>query len=223
MQESEAALHEAPFEYVCAVVRPDRLLNRRGAYANRWWLHVEPRGGLRAATRGKRRILVTIRHSKHRQFAWIPADAVPDSALIAFAADDDFTFGILQSRLHEIWARATGTQVREAESGFRYTPTTTFETFPFPRPTDEQRDAIAEAARRLVELRDGWLNPSGLDPAALERRTLTNLYNERPTWLEHVHLALDAAVFAAYGWPFDLANPEILERLLALNLEREPA
>jgi hypothetical protein len=146
-----------------------------------------------------------------------------DHALIAFMRDDDYSFGVLQSRVHELWARGTGTQLREVESGFRYTPTTTFETFPFPRPTDQQRDAIAEAARRLVELRDGWLNPQGLDPPVLEKRTLTNLYNERPTWLEHVHLALDAAVFAAYGWPLDLASPEILERLLALNLEREPA
>jgi hypothetical protein len=52
---------------------------------------------------------------------------------------------------------------------------------------------------------------------------LTNLYNERPTWLEHAHGALDAAVFAAYGWPVDLPDQEILARLLALNPEREPA
>jgi len=97
--------------------------------------------------------------------------------------DDDHAFGVLHSRPHELWARGTGTQVREAESGFRYTPTTCFETFPFPRPTNEQREAIAAAAQRLVELRDGWLNPPGLDPAALAARTLTNLYNERPTWL----------------------------------------
>ena len=66
----------------------------------------------------------------------------------------------------------------------------------------------------------GWLNPPGLDPADLEKRTLTNLYNQRPTWLDHGHAALDAAVFAAYGWPTDLPDSQILERLLALNLER---
>ena len=104
----------------------------------------------------------------------------------------------------------TGTQLRR-RSGLRYTPTTTFETFPFPHPTDEQRERVGEAARRLVELRDGWLNPPGLDPADLEKRTLTNLYNQRPTWLDHAHAALDAAVFAAYGWPADLADAEILE------------
>jgi hypothetical protein len=143
--------------------------------------------------------------------------------MVVIARDDEYTFGILQSRAHELWARGTGTQLREVESGFRYTPTTTFETFPFPRPTDELGEAIGAAARRLVELRNGWLNPPALDPADLEKRTLTNLYNERPTWLKHAHAALDAAVFAAYRWSTDLSDEEILERLLVLNLEREPA
>ena len=151
------------------------------------------------------------------------ANVLLDSAAVAIARDDDFTFGVLHSRVHELWARAMGSQLREVESGFRYTSSTTFETFPFPQPTDEQRERVGQAARRLVELRDGWLNPPDLEPADLVKRTLTNLYNQRPTWLDHAHAALDAAVFAAYGWPADLADAEILERLLALNLEREPA
>lgn len=69
-------------------------------------------------------------------------------------------------------------------------------------------------------LREGWLNPEGVSAAELKRRTLTNLYNQRPTWLDNIHARLDAAVADAYGWPADLANGEILERLLALNLER---
>jgi hypothetical protein len=145
---------------------------------------------------------------------------VPDSALVIFARDDDYTFGVLHSRAHELWARATGTQVREVESGFRYTPTTCFETFPFPDPTPEQRDRVGEAARRLVELRDGWLDPPDLDPADLAKRTLTNLYNQRPTWLANAHADLDAAVFAAYGWPADLHDADVLEHLLTLNVDR---
>jgi hypothetical protein len=132
----------------------------------------------------------------------------------------DYTFGVLHARVHEAWALATGTQL---ETRPRYTPTTTFETFPFPRPTDDQREAIAAAVRELVRLRDGWLNPPGLDPAALAVRTLTNLYNQRPSWLANAHADLDRAVLAAYGWRPDLGGDEVLERLLALNLEREPA
>ncbi len=217
MDARSAALYEWPFEYVREHVRPGRLGNSRPAYEERWWIHEEARSGLRKALLGLPRFIVTIRHSKHRLFVWMPADTLPDSALVAIARADDYTFGLLHSRVHEIWALALGTQL---ETRPRYTPTTTFETFPFPRPTHEQRETVGEAARRLVELRDGWLNPPGLDPAELEKRTLTNLYNQRPTWLDDAHATLDRAVFAAYAWPPDLDDAEILGRLLSLNLER---
>ncbi|HEY5436151.1 MAG TPA: type IIL restriction-modification enzyme MmeI, partial [Candidatus Limnocylindrales bacterium] len=223
MSEHEAALYEAPFKYVLEHVRPERTKNKRAAYAERWWLHVEARSGMRAALRGLPRYIATPNLTKHRLFAWVTADVLADHQLIAFARGDDYTFGVLHSRAHELWARATGTQLREVESGFRYTPTTCFETFPFPRPTDDQREDIGAAAYALDQLRKGWLNPPGLDPAALAVRTLTNLYNERPTWLAHAHAALDAAVFTAYGWPADLPDDEILARLLALNLGPPPA
>jgi hypothetical protein len=79
---------------------------------------------------------------------------------------------------------------------------------------------IATAARELVEKRDAWLNPPGASEAELKKRTLTNLYNQRPTWLDLAHKKLDTAVLTAYGWPNDLTDEQILERLLALNLER---
>ncbi|MGC9396350.1 MAG: class I SAM-dependent DNA methyltransferase, partial [Anaerolineae bacterium] len=96
--------------------------------------------------------------------------------------------------------------------------------FPWPpgkEPQDNPKvEAIAQAARELVEKRDRWLNPGSLSASALKKRTLTNLYNQRPTWLALAHEKLDEAVFDAYGWPHDLSDDEILERLLALNLER---
>jgi len=112
-----------------------------------------------------------------------------------------------------------GTQLRESESGLRYAPRP-YETFPFPEPTEEQRDEIAAAAKRLDELRRGWLDPVGATDDELKVRTLTNLYNERPTWLRDIHDRLDRAVLAAYGWPVDVTNEDLLGRLLALNLER---
>ena len=57
----------------------------------------------------------------------------------------------------------------------------------------------------------------------LAKRTLTNLYNERPAWLDQAHKKLDAAVFVAYGWEPTMSEAEILEKLLALNLERSRA
>ncbi len=87
---------------------------------------------------------------------------------------------------------------------------------------------MATAAAELDPLRNGWLNPAPagglpLPESELKQRTLTNLYNQRPTWLANAHAALDAAVFAAYPWPDGLGDEEILQRLLRLNLEREPA
>lgn len=79
--------------------------------------------------------------------------------------------------------------------------------------------------QRLGKSRDGpqgdaWLNPSDASEAELKKRTLTNLYNARPTWLDNAHKKLDTAVSAANGWPADLSDEAILERLLALNGER---
>ncbi len=208
MSVSDAALYEAPFEYVLNNIKPMRDGNRDAKFRNYWWLHGRPRVEMRWAIKGLNRYIATPATAKHRVFKWLSADVLPDHSLIIVASDDDYTLGVLQSRIHELWARALGTQLREAESGFRYTPSTCFETFPFPHPTDDQRDAVALAAAELNRLREN------------DTRTLTNLYNARPTWLDNAHRTLDAAVSAAYGWPADLAEGEILERLLALNLER---
>ena len=137
-----------------------------------------------------------------------------------------------------------------------YNNQTCFETFPFPEnltpnlPAASYADnphaqAIAAAARNLVEKRDLWLNPPDLvervpevvpgypdrlvprtakAAAILKSRTLTNLYNTRGTpegvWLDNLHRDLDAAVAAAYGWPADLPDDDILARLLELNHAR---
>ena len=220
MPSEQAARYEAPFEYVNAWVRPQRETSR--STISSWWLHERPRPEMREAVRHLSRLIVTPRVSKHRLFAWIEKETLPDSATIAIARDDDYTFGVLHSRFHELWALAMGTQL---ESRPRYTPTTCFETFPFPEPDEAQRAAVAAAAARLNQLREGWLNPPNATASELKKRTLTNLYNQRPTWLVNDHAALDAAVAAAYGWPDGLSDVDILERLLALNLQRsaEPA
>ena len=215
MSMEKAALYEAPFEYANAHVRPQR--ERSRSTISNWWLHERSRPEMRKALQSIDRYIATPRVSKHRLFAWMGSEILSDSAIIAVAREDDYIFGVLHSRFHELWALAIGTQL---ETRPRYTPTTCFETFPFPRPTEEQREAIGAAAAELNLLREGWLNPPGVSAAELRKRTLTNLYNQRPTWLEIIHARLDAAVGDAYGWPADLADAEILERLLALNLER---
>jgi type II restriction/modification system DNA methylase subunit YeeA len=215
-----AALYERPFAYVERHVKPEREGNRREAYAQRWWLHAEPRPALREALAPLRRYIATPTVAKHRLFVWLTSTTVPDHQLIVIARDDDYTFGVLHSRAHELWSLRLGTSLEDRP---RYTPITTFETFPFPRPTEAQREAIAEAARDLDTKRNAWLDPQGASEIELRKRTLTNLYNERPAWLRLAHERLDVAVLTAYGWPADIADDDLLERLLALNFTREPA
>ena len=225
MPMESASLYESPFEYVNENIRSLRLKNRDLRFRTYWWRLGRSRLQFRETVKSLDRYIATPRVSKHRLFVWVSSDVLPDSAVVAVARSDDYTFGVLHSRIHELWARSLGTQLREVESGFRYTPTSTFETFPFPEPTPEQKDKIADAAQRLDALRQGWLNPppDSIGPTQLKRRTLTNLYNDLPVWLELSHKSLDAVVFAAYGWSPDLSDGEIVARLLGLNLGREKA
>jgi hypothetical protein len=318
---AQAEVFRKPHAIVVARVKPHRDANRDKWLRENWWRPQRMRPEMRASIRPLERFLVTTTTSKHRVFLWLQHPVLPDHQLIVFARSDDYFFGILHSRFHELWARAQGTQLREKESGFRYTPTTCFETFPFPLPDDLQslppapvtpprprkpepdrtwaemmaahfymakeepppyksevqspksemerhRAAIAAAAKELNNLRERWLNPPEwtverilefpgavngpwaryLDPntvnlktgvgivryprleprdaecaTRLKSRTLTKLYNERPAWLDAAHRNLDAAVAAAYGWPADLTDEQVLERLLALNQERAGA
>jgi hypothetical protein len=226
MSAQEAALYEAPFEYVRKVVFPKREHHKEKIQREKWWLHARPSPKYRKILATQDRYLATSVVSKHRVFLWLDSTVLVDHAIVVFAFRDDYYLGILQSSVHEIWARRLATQVRDSESGCRYTPQSTFETFPFPwppgsEPTDSLIvEAIAKAALELVEKRDAWLNPPDATEAELKKRTLTNLYNARPTWLADAHRKLDEAVFAAYGWPATLTDVKLLERLLKLNHER---
>ena len=225
MPANEAALYELPFEYVRRVVKPVRDRNRDTLMRVNWWLHGRSRPALREALKGKARCIITPEVAKHRIFVWMSTDVVPDHKLHVIARADAYFLGVLHSRVHELWSLAQCSWIGVGNDP-SYSSSRTFGTFPFPwspgkEPNSDPRaEAIALAANELVEKRDAWLNPPGASAGELKKRTLTNLYNERPQWLEDAHRALDKAVQAAYGWPENLSDPEILERLLALNRER---
>ena len=175
-----------------------------------------------------KRCIVTPGTSKYRIFAWMNTEIVPDQQLRVFPRDDDYFFGMLHCHIHEIWSLANAAWMGVGNDP-RYSADSTFETYPFPWPPGREPkdsplvESIAEAARELVAKRDAWLNPPDATAEELRKRTLTNLYNARPSWLAEAHRKLDEAVFAAYGWPASLTDAELLERLLALNHERAAA
>jgi type II restriction/modification system DNA methylase subunit YeeA len=258
MDETEAAQFELPFQYLVENVKPGSVVKQTRGYAQHWWRHERPRPDMWTAIARKSRYVVTPRVAKHRIFVWLERVICPDSATIATAREDDTSFGILHSRMHEKWSLGLGTWLGVGNDP-RYTPSTTFETFPFPEgltpnipaagyANDPRAIAIAKAAAKLNELRENWLNPEDLvrrepevvpgypdrilpvnEEAAkeLKKRTLTNLYNQRPAWLDNAHRDLDAAVAAAYGWKDwgkdGLPDEEILARLFKLNQERAKA
>ena len=251
MSERDAALYEAPFAYVVKHVKPIRQRNRRKSRRETWHRHGEPGLNMRKALKGVSRYIATPRVAKHRLFVWRDARTCPDTRVVVIARDDDTTLGILHSRFHEAWSLKLCSW-HGVGNDPTYNPTTIFQTFPFPEgltpdiPAAEYADdpraiAIAEAARRLVELRDRWLNPPQWvewvdEPVAgypkrpvptaaapireLRRRTLTNLYNERPQWLTDAHAELDAAVAAAYGWNAAVSAENALRELMKNNTKR---
>jgi len=262
--EADASMFEAPFETLKEAwelenqnralsipPKPALRLNEPATLAT-WWQHQRSRPEMDLALSGFQRYIVTLELAKHRTFKFMPKGTKTSGSVYAIARDDDTTFGILHSRFHEAWSLRMGTSLEDRP---RYTPSSTFETFPFPEglspniPAEDNADdpgaiAIAKAAKELNEKREAWLNPPDLvrlepevvegfpdriipvDEAAekeLKKRTLTNLYNKRPTWLNGLHARLDAAVAAAYGWPADIEEEEFLAKLLELNLARSSA
>ncbi len=239
-----AKQYEAPFDYVVQNVKPIRDNNRRVRTRMRWWIHGESCPGMRNALVNLERFICTPLVSKHRIFVWQRKKLLPSNLLIAIARNDDYFFGVLHSKLHELWSLRMGTRLGKGNDP-RYTPTTTFQTFPFPWPPGKEDrqsaayQAISRAAKRLNAERHAWLNLEGVGGRALKERTLTNLYNALQAFrgldsmkvkaaadfaprLDELHQALDVAVCAAYGWEPAILDDdeEILRRLLALNLAR---
>ncbi len=175
-----------------------------------WWKHT--RGRLEVITELTKltRYIVCSRVTKRPIFDFVSIRIRPDTALMAFAFEDDYSFGILQSDMHWRWFTEKASTLK---SDYRYTPNSVFDTFPWPQsPGAAQVKAVAEAGRALHEYRRERMNRS-------ETLTLRDLYRslELPGQnpLKDLHAALDAAVLAAYG--FDTAG-DVLAQLLALNL-----
>lgn len=221
--------HPGVYQHLLETVRPDRDRNVRQAYREAWWVFGEPRRELRAALEGLNRYIVTVEIGKHRWFRFLEAEVRPDNRLVCIASDDPFILGVLSSRVHLAWARATGGLLEDRPV---YAKTACFDRFAFPNATIQQREDIAVLAEELDRLR---LEVLTRDPEL----TMTGLYNARDRLggtmspeeqavhqsgcigvLDHLHARIDALVIATYGWPQDVTEEEMVQRLVALNAER---
>lgn len=231
------------YQYLLSTVKVDRGKQAERSptkdaqqYYRDWWLFGKPRQELRPALTGLKRYIVTVETAKHRVFKFLRAGVLPDNMLVAIASDDAYSLGVLSSKHHIAWALRAGGWLGVGNDP-RYSKSRCFDPFPFPDTNDLQKHRIRQIAERLDAHRKRVL-------AEHEHFTLTGLYNVREKLqagtapadlaaadrriiddglvgiLNEDHDKLDAAVAAAYGWPADLPETEILARLVALNQER---
>jgi hypothetical protein len=224
-------IHPTAFQQVMDRVKPLRDTNKRDSIRDLWWRFAWERPVIRAAIKGLGRYMVTLSVSKHRFFVFIPELAVWDGALFAIASNDAFHLGVLSSRVHLVWADAAGGTLEDRPT---WTNGTCFDPFPFPACSPAQQAAIRALGEELDAHRKR-------QQAAHPGLTLTGMYNvlaklrsgaaltakEKAiheqglcSVLRDLHDRLDAAVAAAYGWPVDLPDDELLARLVALNAAR---
>ena len=230
MSERAAALYDLPFQHVLEHVKTDRQSARTERLRSLWWIHEAWRPGMRAALAPLTRFIATPVTSKHRFFVWLDPETVADATVVVIAREDDYTFGVLHSRIHQLWALSQAPRLGVGNDP-RYVHTQCFNSFPFPWPlssseldlTEVQqshRTSISVAARALDDVRENWLRPRGVDPSLLTDRTMTALYNRPFPARDVAHRDIDDAVFAAYGWSPNLSDNDILENLLELNRMR---
>jgi restriction-modification enzyme MmeI-like protein len=232
-QEESRAANPAAFQHVIDYVKPERDHNRRDSIRQLWWRFGWERPVLRKALEGLTRYIATTETAKHQVFQFIHSDILPDHKVVAIASDDSFVLGVLSSRIHVAWALASGGRMGVGNDPV-YNKTKCFDTFPFPDNSDDQKQKVRAIAEDLDAHRK---RQQALYPGL----ALTDMYNvleklrsgepltarEKTTHeqglvsvLRQLHDDLDAAVFAAYGWPANLSDEEVLERLVALNRER---
>jgi hypothetical protein len=221
------------YNYLLHTAKPERAVNRNKKFAEDWWVIGHPRQIFRSYSKDLSRFIITPETAKHRFFSMLDKTTAPDSTLVTFGFEDYYSLGVLSSRIHVSLALKSGGRLGVGNDP-RYNKTRCFDTFPFPETTESQKQKIRNLAERL----DGHRKrQQSLHP----KLTLTGIYNvlekeragdiltdkERKIYqdgligvLHELHDELNAAVAEAYGWPADLPEADILQRLVDLNAER---
>lgn len=233
LSEKEAMQYGIPYQILSNTVKPERVVNREARTASKWWLFRRSGEGIRKPLRGLKWFIATVYTSKHRVFTTLDIKTLPDSTIVVLGFDDEYYLGILSSRIHVTWAFAAGGRLGVGNDS-RYNNTLCFDTFPFPVATQALKEQIGSLAEQLDSHRRK-------QQAHHPKLTITDMYNVLEklrsgealspkeqkiheqglvSILLQLHQELDTVVAAAYGWPANLSEEEILERLVALNKER---
>jgi hypothetical protein len=210
----EAMAYPAALDLVRARVKPERDGNKRKTRRERWWRWAEVAVGLRNATYLLSRYIAGNAQGKRFLFTWQTPEVCPSNLTNVFAFDDDYAIGVLTSTVHQVWARSESSTLRV---DLRYTPTSCFETFPWPEPDAQQRERIGALAAELITARQAI--------TVRENIGLTAFYNalEEGAWqaVAKLHRDLDHAVLTAYGYPRALREDrlELKARLAGLHAD----
>ncbi len=218
------------YEHLLRTVKPERDANARPKLKRDWWLFGEPRKTLRAGLVGLSRYIATVETSKHRYFQFLDSSIVPEHKLVVVAVSDAFILGVLGSRIHVTYALRSGSTLEDRPV---YPASVCFQTFPFPDCPEPQKEKIRALAEELDAHRKRAQEKHGLGLTAIYN-VLEKVRANQPltakeqlihdqalvSTLRHLHDQIDAAVAAAYGWPWPLTDEEILARVVALNAER---
>ena len=232
-QDGLRAVYPDAFQWLHDRVLPERLTNPREKYRRDWWLHAEPRGRFRQALKGLRRFIVTSRTARHRVFQFLDDRYLPETKVLVLAFDDAYSLGVLSSKVHVTFANVAGAWLGVGNDS-TYNHSDCLEKFPFPACTAATKARIRQIAeeldahRKRVQAQHPDLTLTGMYNV-LEKLRAGEALNPKEkqihdaglvSVLRQLHDDLDAAVFAAYGWPPTLTDAEILERVVALNAER---
>lgn len=218
------------------LVKPTRMSDKRGTYKTYWWRPGESGAALYRAAHGLERCLVASRVTKHLVLSFQPTKPFFAESLYVFPLPAHTAFAVLQSRIHEPWARLLSSSMK---NDLRYTASDCFETFPFPEPDPRAvLPALEDVGARLYDTRAAYMieTQQGLTQT-YNRLKDPDCHDPEIETLRRLHEEMDRAVLDAYGWT-DLEVPpccpttpaehqalerfkdEVIDRLFVLNAER---
>ncbi|MBW4477120.1 MAG: N-6 DNA methylase [Tolypothrix brevis GSE-NOS-MK-07-07A] len=210
MSIEEASNYILPFRHVETFVKPERLNNRERILQQKWWIFKRTNEAMRTAITNLSCYFTVPRVSKWAVFIPASINWLAGDKSVVLTNDDFYVFGIVSSIVHRIWMNAQKSTLGETTA---YTPTSCFETFPFPQTPDAKLvNQIRTKAGELHQYRTQQMEAKQWGITTLYNK----FFNEPTSQLYKLHEQLDKLVMQAYGFN---PNDDILEKLVELNLE----